>query len=95
MLLSPSSKVETFAKWDDSLNHKLGYIIQFHRGPLFFNGLLPIAAGPEALILGQEVLSSSPLERGAIEEVSLSQRESGFYRRYWDRFTNSLLQRIS
>ncbi|XDV42419.1 hypothetical protein PO909_011085 [Leuciscus waleckii] len=59
-----------------------GYQIQFKKRPPRFMGVLPTVVGPEqVLVMEQEV--NTLLEKGAIEYVPPSSRETGFYSRYF------------
>ncbi|CAM4558277.1 unnamed protein product [Leuciscus chuanchicus] len=59
-----------------------GYQIQFKKRPPRFMGVLPTVVGPEqVLVMEQEV--NTLLEKGAIEYVPPSNRETGFYSRYF------------
>ncbi len=59
-----------------------GYRIQFGSRPPQFNGVNSTLVGPEqALVMEQEV--NTLLRKEAIEVVSLHERESGFYSRYF------------
>ena len=61
---------------------RLGYTIQFRKGPPPFRGILPTVVKPEEVaVLRQEM--TALLKKGAIEEVHPSQMESGFYSRYF------------
>ncbi|CAM4566361.1 unnamed protein product [Leuciscus chuanchicus] len=58
------------------------YQIQFKKRPPRFMGVLPTVVGPEqVLVMEQEV--NTLLEKGAIEYVPPSNRETGFYSRYF------------
>ncbi|XDV32448.1 hypothetical protein PO909_003253 [Leuciscus waleckii] len=59
-----------------------GYTLQFKRRPPRFRGVIPSLTLPQnAHILRQEVCSL--LEKGVIEPVPPSERENGFYSRYF------------
>ncbi|XDV38776.1 hypothetical protein PO909_008118 [Leuciscus waleckii] len=59
-----------------------GYQIQFKKRPPQFMGVRPTVVGPEqVLVMEQEV--NTLLEKGAIEYVPPSNRETGFYSRYF------------
>lgn len=59
-----------------------GYQIQFKKRPPRFMGVLPSVVAPEqVLVMEQEV--NTLLEKGAIEYVPPSDRETGFYSRYF------------
>ncbi len=61
---------------------KLGYTLQFRRRPPRFNGVVQSLTLPRnAQVLKQEVYNL--LEKGAIEKVPQSERESRFYSRYF------------
>ncbi len=61
---------------------KRGYTLQFRRRPPRFNGVVQSLTLPRnAQVLRQEVCNL--LEKGAIEKVPPSERESGFYSRYF------------
>ncbi len=61
---------------------KRGYTLQFRRRPPRFNGVVQsLTLHRNAQVLRQEVCNL--LEKGAIEKVPPSERESGFYSRYF------------
>ncbi|XDV45554.1 hypothetical protein PO909_013639 [Leuciscus waleckii] len=65
-----------------ALTVEKGYQIQFKKRPPRFMGVLPTVVGPEqVLVMEQEV--NTLLEKGAIEYVPPSNRETGFYSRYF------------